>query len=186
MGWTPLADTTGTIVYTVTLRGAPCQVVTPALPTPTQAVCSGGAVSDPTLTLPSTTGVTYTAEPGGPYAPGQSVTVTATLDPAGVGWPATMPIGVEPQIGDHRDLRPHVPPCVSSAGRSGGPAGGPSDVHQRRSRRLPSVTAPETTGVTYVVEPADLGDGTDDVEVTVTATVDDGYGWERSPVTACE
>ncbi len=92
-GWTHVGDTTGTVVYTVTLRGASCQVVTPAPPTVTQAVCTGGVVSAPTLSLPTTTGITYTAQPGGPYLPGQSVTVTATLAAAGVGWPATMPPG---------------------------------------------------------------------------------------------
>ena len=41
----------------------------------------------------------------------------------------------------------------------------------------PAITLPETPGVGYEMEPSDLGDGTDDVDVTVTATVEDEYGW---------
>ncbi len=63
-------------------------------PTVTQAVCRNGAFVPATVTLPTTTGITYTADPAGPYVllP-ETVTVTATLDDAGVGWPATMPPG---------------------------------------------------------------------------------------------
>ena len=63
-------------------------MVTPVAPPVTQAVCRGGVLEPPTLVLADTDGITYTADPEGPYAPGQSVTVTATLDEAGVGWPA--------------------------------------------------------------------------------------------------
>ena len=41
----------------------------------------------------------------------------------------------------------------------------------------PSVTVGPTTGITYVVAPVDLGDGTAAVDVVITATVDDGFGW---------
>ena len=59
--------------------------MTPVAPTVTQAVCRGGVLVPPTLTLPTTDGITYTRRsPIGPYAQGQSVTVTATLDGAGV------------------------------------------------------------------------------------------------------
>ena len=46
------------------------------------------------MTFPDTDGITYTADPAGPYVllP-QVVTVTATLTDAGVGWPATLPAG---------------------------------------------------------------------------------------------
>jgi large repetitive protein len=175
-GWTKVGDTTGSVVFTVTLRGTSCQVVTPAPPTVTQAVCTGGVVSAPTLSLPTTTGITYTAQPGGPYLPGQSVTVTATLDPAGVGWPATMPSGwtqTSPTRATYAftfapvSCLPAVPanPQVVQATCSNGEV------------VAPSVTPPTTTGVTYVVAPSDLGDGTANVGVTVTATIQNGYGW---------
>ena len=31
--------------------------------------------------------------------------------------------------------------------------------------------------MSYALDPEDLGDGTEDVEVTITATLADGYGW---------
>ena len=40
------------------------------IPTVKQAVCVGGVVSVPSLELAITNGVTYTAKPPGPYAPG--------------------------------------------------------------------------------------------------------------------
>ena len=66
----------------------------------TEAVCVGGVVTAPTLT-PSTgpTGVAYSfvpaIDPEVPYRQGQSVTVTATLVGADLGWPAqsAMPAG---------------------------------------------------------------------------------------------
>ena len=85
-GWTWVNATTAT--FAVTLTAASCDVVTPVAPTFTQAECVGGVLQPPTLTLADTDGITYTADPDGPYLllP-QLVTVTATLDDAGVAWP---------------------------------------------------------------------------------------------------
>ena len=47
----------------------------------------------PTLTLPETDGITYSVDPDRPYAPGETVEVTATLDDAGVAWPDQLPPG---------------------------------------------------------------------------------------------
>ena len=41
----------------------------------------------------------------------------------------------------------------------------------------PTVTLPSTGGVTYSMEPADPGDGTAAVSVTVTAVLADGFEW---------
>ena len=46
---------------------ASCDEVTPAAPTVTQAVCRNGVFEPPTLTLPTTDGITYAADPAGPY-----------------------------------------------------------------------------------------------------------------------
>ncbi len=83
-----------TATFAVTLNAASCDEVVPADPTVTQAVCRNGAFEPPTVTFAMTDGITYAADPEGPYVllP-QVVTVTATLDEAGVGWPATMPAG---------------------------------------------------------------------------------------------
>ncbi len=77
-----------TAEWTATLALASCDAVTPVAPSVVEAVCVNGVVTVPTLTLPSTDGDHLhrcTDDP--PYEQGQSVTVTATLDPAGVGWP---------------------------------------------------------------------------------------------------
>ncbi len=62
-------------------------------PAVTEAVCSRGVVSAPTVAVVDTDGVTSVVDPEGPYTAGQTVTVTATLDPAGVAWPAQLPAG---------------------------------------------------------------------------------------------
>ena len=46
----------------------------------------------PTLTLAETDGITYSVDTEPPYAPGQTVVVTATLEAAGVGG-RTLPRG---------------------------------------------------------------------------------------------
>ena len=63
------------------------------LPTVTQAVCAAGVLTPPSLVLSSTDGITYSADPAGPYVLGQPVIVMATLDDAGVGWPDPLPDG---------------------------------------------------------------------------------------------
>ena len=52
-----------------TLNNQTIPVVTPVAPTVTQAQCVNGAVTPPTLTLPTTPpGIAYTASEPGPYA----------------------------------------------------------------------------------------------------------------------
>ena len=174
-GWTPGA-TPLIIRYTLTLNPASCTPVTPGALGLTQGVCVGGVVSAPTLTLPNTTGISYGAQPSGPYKAGQKVTVTATLDPQGVSWPVQMPDGwkkVSPTIATYEvtfapvTCTPATPidPTVTQATCTGGRV------------TVPSIEVPEVTGVTFTTDPSDLGDGTQDVEVTVTATLEDGFGW---------
>ena len=51
----------------------------------TQAVCVNGVVTPPTLTLPEKTdGITYTVDQDPPYAPGQTVVVTAGSEASGI------------------------------------------------------------------------------------------------------
>ena len=59
-GWTQVDPATAT--WTVTLPAeSSCEQVTPVAPTVTQAVCVGGVVTAPTLTLATTTAITYAA-----------------------------------------------------------------------------------------------------------------------------
>ena len=58
-----------TATFTVTLNAASCEVVTPVAPTRRGGV-SGGVLEPPTLVLAETDGITYSADPEGPYAAG--------------------------------------------------------------------------------------------------------------------
>lgn len=68
--------------------------VTPVAPVVVQSTCVPGSTTPtvPTLTLGTTGGITYTASAAAPYAPGQTVTVTATWDAYSV-QPETLPSG---------------------------------------------------------------------------------------------
>jgi hypothetical protein len=173
-GWTDVDPATAAFV--VELAAASCEEVTPAAPAVTEAICAGGVVSEPTLTLAETDGITYAADPPGPYAPGVVVTVTATLDSEEVGWPDELPARWIRQSDttatytvtfERVTCTPVVPvaPKVTQATCANGVV------------TAPTIVLPTLTGVVFRYEPADLGDGTVDVQVTVTATVQDGYGW---------
>ena len=85
--WTYVDNDDGDV--RVTLNAASCDEVTPVAPTVTQAVCRDGVLVPPTVTLATTDGITYTADQDGAVcAVAGVVTVTATLDDDGVGWPA--------------------------------------------------------------------------------------------------
>ena len=66
-GWTETNSTTATY-KPVLLQAAPCFPVLPTDPVVTQATCTAGEVTVPTIELASTpAGVTYVADPAGPY-----------------------------------------------------------------------------------------------------------------------
>ncbi len=77
------------------VAAASCLPVLPTDPTVTQATCTAGEVTVPTIELASDpTGVTYVADPAGPYDPGTddyTVTVTATLPDEGLKWGTMVP-----------------------------------------------------------------------------------------------
>src|SRR5680860_973075 len=77
----------------VTFDDATCDEVNPVAPTLVEAQCVDGALTTPTLTLAITDGITYSVDVDPPYAPGEVVVVTATLDASGVGWPDLLPPG---------------------------------------------------------------------------------------------
>ena len=90
-GWTEVDPARAT--FRVTLVGTSCAELFPVQQAVTQPVCANGVVSAPTMTLAATDRITYQTDVESPYSPGAAVTVTATIDPADVGWPATMPEG---------------------------------------------------------------------------------------------
>jgi hypothetical protein len=150
-------------------------VVQPAAPAVTQAACIGGSVTQPTLTPALTDGITYTADPAGPYAAGQTVTVTATLDDGGVGWPSTMPPGwtaVSDTVATYTvvfdDASCHAVTPVA-----------PTATHPEcvgDSATAPTITLPVTSGLVYAADPPGPY-GLTGVQVTVTATLVEGFAW---------
>ena len=110
------------------------------------------------------------------------MTVTATLAPAGVGWPDPLPDGLDADLGDDGDAHRRA------ARRR---------LHARSHRWRPDVTqasctsgvvtAPEVllatspAGITYVADPQPPYDGAVDTTVTITATLSDGFEWGTLP-----
>ena len=160
------------------MAAASCTVVTPVAPTVIEAVCVDGALTAPTLTLPTTDGITYTADRGGRRMRRvQTVTVTATLAATGVGWPATMPAGWTRDVGDDGDVSAVTfAGGVVYAGDAGGSDGGAGDVCRRCGDGADDHAGVDPRGHLRVV-PAGPYDGTVTTTVTVTATLADGLTW---------
>ncbi len=172
--WTHVDATTATL--SVQLVGASCDEVTPAAPALTQAVCVAGVVWPASLTLATTDGITYTVDQAAPYSAGQTVTVTATLAPAGVGWPAALPTGWSPTSDT---TATYVVTFDAVACKPGSPVT-PAVFHAtcvNGQVTEPMIVLPQTAGITYVVDPAGPYDGRKDTAVTVTASAQPGYGW---------
>ena len=161
--------------FVVTLTAGSCQVVTPVAPSVTEAVCRNGLIEAPRLTLTNTDRINYSASPPPAYAPGQSVMVTATLT-AGASWPATLPDGWTRTSDTTATYLGDVRGQVVHPGGASCPGGGAGDVHQW-AVRPPTVALVQTPGIVYTLAPSNLGDGTADVVVTVTAKVEDDFGW---------
>ena len=162
--------------YTVILPAASCAVVTPVGPSKVDAVCRGGVLSVPTLTLPTTDKITYTVDTPAPYAQLQQVVVTATLT-SGV-WPASLPEGWTRQSNTTATWTVFFAygACIPVSPVN-------PEIHLATCANgevtVPTVTAATgPTGVSYKVDPAGaLTPGTVAHTVTVTATLADGYGW---------
>ena len=164
--WTQLDSSRAS--YSLTLTAASCTEVVPVTPKVTQALCREGVVTAPTLTTPTTDGITYAVEPSGSWLPGSTATVTATLGATEVGWPDKLPAGwVETSpttasytvVFDPMSCQVVVPvePTVTHATCAGGVV------------QAPTIDLPPVPGIVFHVEPFDLGDGAEDVSVTVTA-----------------
>lgn len=68
-GWTRASTTTA--ARSITFDSVECVVVNPETPTVVQALCMGGALQVPTLTLASTNGIAYDVAPAAPYTGGR-------------------------------------------------------------------------------------------------------------------
>ena len=134
-GWVQTSLTTA--VYVVQLPAGSCTEAIPVPPGVNEAVCPGGELHPPTLTPVETDGITYSydADAGRPYAPAQTVLVTATLDDAGGRLARPAPRRLDRNILDNGDLRRHVRRCGLYPGGSGGSGGDAGDVRQRGGDR---------------------------------------------------
>ncbi len=178
-GWVGVDATTAT--YDVTFAGNPCRPVTPAAPDVTQAVCEDGQLTPPTLVLPEDSdAITYTADPEGTYAPGQTVTVTATLDGdtsewgdlTGTGWtetsPTTATLEVTFDVVECEEVMPVAPTVTQSVCEDG-------------QATVPTlVLAADTEAVTYSVDAEGPYEPGQTVVVTATLT-EDGFAWGTMP-----
>ncbi len=103
--------------------------------------------------------------------------VTATLAPAGVGWPAiSCRRRWTRQSATKATYQVVFDSGVVHAGGAGGAGGDPGDVCQRCGDGADDRRA-DTTGSSMWSTPAGPYDGTKDTSVTVTATVQAGFGW---------
>ena len=147
-GWTVVE--TGRATYSVVLVGTTCARSRPSSDGRPGDV-HVGVVTTPTLTLPLTDGITYAVDPAAPFGPGQTVTVTASLDPTDVGWPSTLPPGwvstsatvaVYEETFDDASCQVVEPvaPTVNQAACVDDAA------------TIPAITLSETAGLVYVVD----------------------------------
>jgi len=153
----------------------PPTTITPVDPTVVEANCVAGLPTPPSLTLPTTpAGVAYTASPGGPYAAGQTVTVTASnTDPTQ--WFQTAPKGwtfVDVETEAYQFTFGGAPPCGAGAPTAVDPVAPTvtDSVCAAGVATTPTlVPASSPVGVSYAASaPAAAG-----TSVTVTATITD-------------
>ena len=171
-GWTVTEGNPAEATKTINLNDVECAPTQPVLPTVVQAVCTGGGLVDPSITLDETEGVTYEIQ--GQIKSGATVTIVATIqdgyewDMIPEGWTkvddatATATITLE-------DIKctpvvpgmPEVTPAVCEEGKVVDP----------------SVVVPTTPGVTYTTS----GEAKAGGKMTITATIGDGYEWGELP-----
>ncbi len=163
----------------VTLHGASCTSTTPVAPSVVEAECVNGAVTAPTLTLATTDDITYSVDKNPPYSAGDQVTVTATLDAAGVAWPANLPPGWT-RTSDTTATYAVTFNSVACQLVALGSAGVPTVTQATCANgtvTAPTITLPLVSGVIMTADPPAPYDGSKDTSVTVTAVVLDGFAW---------
>src|SRR5699024_7706069 len=164
-GWTRVDDATAT--FTVELDDVECTPVVPENPDVTNAVCTGGALTDPTLETAETEGIDYSFDDED-VVNGGSVEVTATLQD-GYEW-GSMPTGwtkVDDATAtytvelDNVECTENTPvnPLVQSAVCTDG------------ALTDPTITPAENDGMIYTMDGDVVNGGT----VLLTATHEDGY-----------
>ncbi len=101
--WTIVDPTTATFAISLP-PFPPCPLMTPVEPTVSDPTCTDGVASAPTLAFATTEGVTYSADPPGPYEPGQPVVVTASITDDAAGWGDPLPAGWDDRGPEDRHL----------------------------------------------------------------------------------
>jgi hypothetical protein len=129
--------------------GGTTTTVTPVNPTVTEPSCDNGPPTQPALTLPHTSGITYTVTPGAPYRPAQTVIVRATAD-AGFSF-ATTPPGWTHVDSTHEDYPvtfDDTPTCTTNV-TPASPTVTQSSCASSTTPVTPGLTTPSTPGITY-------------------------------------
>ncbi|MGB3305180.1 MAG: hypothetical protein WBA63_03280 [Thermomicrobiales bacterium] len=170
-GWTKTSSKTAE--RTVRFENVECTPASPVDPAVTQAVCTGGELTTPSVVTTDTDAITYSISGG--MAPGAKIVVTAVLSD-GFAWPTTMPGDwqkVDAKTAtltfwlDEVECTQVVPaaPVVTNAVCTGG------------HLTTPTLEIQETTGITYTTDTEPANGGT----VVVTATLQDTYSWGTMP-----
>ncbi len=173
-------------VFTLTQAPGDCgtKIATPVTPTVTQTRCVNHAPTPPTIVLPSTPGITYTANRAAPYTPGETVVITAStatgykFDSSAAGWPAgwTMRsptkavtrIVLQGPLNCGTAATPTAPTVTQTACQTGSTTPTP-----------PTIVFASTPGVSYTTDksaPYHAGE-----TVLVTATASKGYFFAHPP-----
>jgi hypothetical protein len=185
--WQRINDSTATLEFDLDL--VECEQVVPLAPTVTNADCTNGGLTIPTIAVQSANGITYTMTRSNAaensmvatdliiaqFAPGDIVTITAVIGD-GKSW-GTMPPGwtlVDEKTATYTvqleavACLPVVPVTPTIVDPYCTPAG---DI------TWPQLTLAETAGLTYTMSGELLARHT----VTVTAILGEGYAWGALP-----
>ena len=170
-GWTKTSSKTAE--RTVTFKNVECTPASPVDPVVTQAVCTGGELTTPSVITTNTDAITYNVSGG--MAPGAKIVVTATLadtyewtNPMPGDWQKTSPTTATLTFWlDDVECTQVVPaaPVVTDAVCTGG------------ALTTPTLQLQQTTGILYSTDTEPANGGT----VIVTATLQDNYGWGAMP-----
>ncbi|WP_144882193.1 LPXTG cell wall anchor domain-containing protein, partial [Isoptericola variabilis] len=170
-GWDQLSLTQAT--YEVVFGEYPCEPASPVEPIVDEAVCVGGELFPPMLTVPDSEGIVYTVDAEAPYAPGQTVTVTADLEQGfewgevGEGWEIVSSTRATFTVTFAEVECEQVMPVSPTVTQSVCPEGQPT---------APTVVlADDTEAIWYLALPE--GPYAPGDEVLVVAVLEDGFAW---------
>lgn len=151
-GWTLESD--GSAKFGIEFEAPVCPTMSPEAPMVTQAQCENGFITAPTVTFPDTTGVTYSINDE--LQPGTLYSYVATLQPY-YRWASTFPPGWALQPNGTATIQVYIDDvdCNSTPEPPAPTTPGTLTITQAACvgagvEMSPSITFPETFGITYV------------------------------------